>query len=376
MLYELLWTNDLPPGSLLELLRFVSFRAVAATVTAFVLALVTGRWFLRFVKSRQIGERIAKSDSEDVRTLHAGKEGTPTMGGVFLIGSLLASSLLWIRWDGDNRFSIAGLLCILGFAAVGLADDVVKFRVPGAKGLSQGAKHGSLTLLAVAVWAWLVFGAGLEEETGGPFLRAPFLAEPIAPVGLWYALPFLMIVLLVMTGTAHAVNLTDGLDGLATGCMVCSSLAYAGICYFVGHAQFADYLQVGHVPGSSEMTVLLGSVIGASLGFLWFNAAPAQVFMGDVGSLGLGASLGYVALVSRTELMLVLVGGVFVSEAVSVILQVIWVRRLGRKLFRVAPWHHHFQSLGVPETRIVLRFWIVAALCALSSLALLKVNLP
>ena len=246
--------------------------------------------------------------------------------------------------------------------------------VPGKNGLTKRQKQGALTAGAVLIGVALLWWAGLEKETGGPKLYFPFFKDVSLDLAVWLGVPFLVLVVCVLTGAANAVNLTDGLDGLAIGCVAFATLAFAGITYFVGHERLAEYLLVKHVPGSGEMTVMLGAMLGASLAFLWFNAPPAQIFMGDVGSLALGGALGYVALVSRTELVLVVVGGVFVAEALSVVLQVVSFKLRKKRIFLCAPFHHHFQFAGVPETRIVARIWVVAALLSLSSLALFKVR--
>ena len=232
----------------------------------------------------------------------------------------------------------------------------------------------ALTVGAVVAAMLLLHTADLEGARGGPHLYVPFFKDIAINLAWAGGLPFVLVAIVVLTGSANAVNLTDGLDGLAIGCVGIASLAYAGITYFVGHEALSSYLLVQHVPGCGEMTVLLAALLGASLAFLWYNAAPAQVFMGDVGSLALGGALGYVALVSRTELVLFVVGGVFVAEAVSVMVQVVSFRTTGRRVFRCAPLHHHFQFGGVPETRLVTRIWIVSVLLAMSSLALFKVR--
>ena len=340
-------------------------RSLAALLTALALTVATGYWFLAVVR---VGERTDKSDSPEVRALHGAKQGTPTVGGIFMIGSLLASAGVWMGYGAERPFGLAGLVCIAGFAVVGLADDLVKLRVPGAKGLSQRWKHGLLCLLAAGIGWWLVSGLGLEGVRGGPSLWLPGFAEPLAPLGYAFGLPFVFFAVLTFTSTAHAVNLTDGLDGLAAGTVGIAALGF-GVVFAVEGAGSAA-AAIPAVEGADEMIVLLGATVGATLGFLYFNAAPARVFMGDVGSLGLGAALAYAAVVTRTELLLVVIGGVFVSEAGSVILQVFWRRRLGRKLFHVAPWHHHFQVLGLQEKVIVARFWYAGAACAVAGLAL------
>lgn len=357
------------PGS--GLLQYISFRAVAATLTAFVLALVMGRWLIARFRRGDVGENTDKTDSETLAELHADKRGTPTMGGLFLIGALLVSSILWARFDGESPYVLCGLALIAWFAGVGLLDDWIKLRVEGKSGLGKAAKQGLMTLGAVGAGVWLL-AAGLEA--GGPGLYVPFIQDPVISLAFWAGVPFVVFGICVLTGAANAVNLTDGLDGLATGCVICAAIAFAGIAYFVGHSRLSDYLLVEHVPGAGELTVVLGALLGACIGFLWFNAAPAQVFMGDVGSLPLGAALGFVALVTRTELMLFVVGGVFVVEALSVILQVGSYKLRRKRIFRCAPIHHHFQFGGMPETRVVTRTWICAGLLALASLALFKVR--
>jgi phospho-N-acetylmuramoyl-pentapeptide-transferase len=300
------------------------------------------------------------------------------MGGLFVIGSILVASALWLRFDGVNRFSLPALVLVFGFAAVGFWDDWVKLKQgrTGEKkrGISKREKQGALTLIAVGVGLWLLGPAALESASGGPHLYVPFFKEVGLDLTVLYGIPFLVLAMLVLTGSANGVNLTDGLDGLAAGCITTAAIAYAAITYAVGRVDWSQYLLVAHVAGAGEMTVMMAALVGGALGFLWFNAAPAMVFLGDVGSLALGGALGYAALISRTELVLVVVGGVFVVEALSVMIQVASFRLRGRRVFRCAPIHHHFQFGGMPETRVVVRTWIVSALLALTSLALFKVR--
>ncbi|MFO1050982.1 MAG: phospho-N-acetylmuramoyl-pentapeptide-transferase [Planctomycetota bacterium] len=371
MFFELLWNGDAPrldlPG--IWLVKFISFRAIAAALFAFLLVLMFGGRTIRWLTRVKFGEDTDKTDSDVLRDLHKQKRGTPTMGGILMIGATLVAGLLWCRFDGANRWTIIGLLLVAWYAAVGFADDWIKLKVAGRNGLSKRSKQGLLTLGAVLAALWMISsGFGGED---GPGVFVPFVKEPVARLG---AVVFVLVAIVVLTGASNAVNLTDGLDGLATGCVITSTIAFAGICYFVGRADFAQYLMVEHVPGAGEMTVMLGALLGAAGGFLWFNAPPARVFMGDVGSLPLGGALGYAALVSRTELLLFVIGGVFVVEAVSVILQVASFKLRGRRVFRCAPIHHHFQFAGVPETRIVVRMWLVSGLLAMTSLALFKLR--
>jgi phospho-N-acetylmuramoyl-pentapeptide-transferase len=362
------------PDDLGRLLGYISFRAAGAAVTAFLLAICFGPRVIAWLRNLGVGERIDGTGSQKLEDLHAHKRGTPTMGGVFVIGAILASCALWLRFDGANRFSLPGIVLVGGFAAVGLWDDWVKLHDTKKRGISKRQKQGALTLVALLVGWWLAGPAGLQTELGGPHLYVPFLKDVAFDLTWLWGLPFLALAVLVLTGSANAVNLTDGLDGLATGCIVAASLAYAVIAYAVGRVDWAQYLLVPHVAGAGEMTVMMAALLGGALGFLWFNAAPALVFMGDVGSLGLGGALGYAALVSRTEVVLLVVGGVFVAEALSVILQVASFKLRGKRILRCAPLHHHFQFGGMPETRVVVRTWIVSALLALCSLALFKVR--
>jgi phospho-N-acetylmuramoyl-pentapeptide-transferase len=364
----------LSPDDLGRLFGYISFRAAGAAVTAFLLAILFGPRAIAWLRNLGVGERIDGTGSQKLEDLHAHKRGTPTMGGVFVIGAIVASCALWLRFDGPNRFSLPGILLVAGFAAVGLWDDWVKLHDTKKRGISKRQKQGALTLVALLVGVWLAGPAGLQSDLGGPHLYVPFLKDFAIDLTWAYCAPFLLLAALVLTGSANAVNLTDGLDGLATGCVAAAALAYAGIAYAVGRVDWSQYLLVPHVAGAGEMTVMMAALLGGALGFLWFNAAPAMVFMGDVGSLGLGGALGYAAVVSRTELVLLVVGGVFVAEALSVIVQVASFRLRGKRVFRCAPLHHHFQFGGMPDTRVVVRTWVVSALLALCSLALFKVR--
>ncbi len=372
MLYELFQSlfADVPGAGLFG---YISFRAALAAMLSFVLGLALGPRVIGWLGGLGLRENTEKTASAKLAELHRGRNKTPTMGGVFIVVAMLLACVLCMRFDGANRFSLWALFVLVWFAGVGLLDDWIKLRTAKA-GLSARAKQGLLTLGALVVaWALLV-PAGLEAAQGGPRLYVPFVAGWSLPLGVWFGIPFVVVTVVVLTGTANAVNLTDGLDGLASGCVAIAAVAYAGITYFVGHAELARYLLVTHVPGAGELTVMLGALLGATLSFLWFNAAPALVFMGDVGSLALGGTLGVAALVSRTELVLAVVGGVFVAEAVSVMVQVVSFKTRGKRVLRCAPLHHHYQFGGMPESRLVVRAWIVASLLAMSSLALFKVR--
>lgn len=359
-----------------QLLEYISTRAAGAAITAFLFAVLVGPRVIAWLSRQGVGERIDGTGSAQLELLHAHKKGTPTMGGLFVVGGILLASALWLRFDGPNHFSLPGLVLIAGFAAIGFWDDWVKLHDGNGKkrGISRREKQGALTLVALLVALWLLVPAGLEAGRGGPHLYVPFFKDFAIDLTVGFGVPFLLLAVLVLTGSANAVNLTDGLDGLATGCITTAAIAYAVITYAVGRTDWSQYLLVEHVAGAGEMTVLMAALLGGSLGFLWFNAAPALVFLGDVGSLGLGGALGYAALVSRTELVLLVVGGVFVAEALSVMIQVVSFKLRGKRVFRCAPLHHHFQFGGMPETRVVVRTWVVSALLALCSLALFKVR--
>lgn len=359
------------PGA--GLFNYISFRAVLAAGVAFCLGIAFGPLAIRWLGRVGAREDTAKTDSVQLRELHKDRNRTPTMGGVFIVGAMFVACVLCMRFDGANRFSLWGLVVIAWFAGVGLLDDWIKLRTTR-KGLSARNKQLLLTVGAVVVAGALIGPAHLQAAQGGPHLYVPFFADAAIPLQVWWGLPFVVVAVIVLTGSANAVNLTDGLDGLATGCVAIAAVAFAGITYFVGHSELAGYLRVAHVAGAGELTVMLGALLGASLAFLWFNASPAMVFMGDVGSLSLGGVLGYAALVSRTEFVLLVVGGVFVVEALSVVVQVLSFKTRGRRVFRCAPLHHHYQFGGMPESRFVVRAWIVASLLAMSSLALFKVR--
>ena len=348
---------DASPGIAFEK---ITLRASLAAVVSFLLAVLLGPWAIRCLR-RHFREPI-KSDSPRIRELHRCKEATPTMGGLFLVAGLVAGVLF--LGDLDNAYVQAALVLACGLAIVGAVDDLAKLRCAG-NGLSARAKLLGQVVVATAAAA-LVYHEHLRAPQTLEF-QLP-LSGFAAPMGAW----FLPLAVLVIVGASNAVNLTDGLDGLAGGCLLFTVAGMTVVAYAAGHAELAAYLGVPRIPGSGEMTVVAGGMIGGVLGFLWFNCHPAQVFMGDTGSLPLGGLLGLLAVVARQEWLLVLVGGVFVAEAMSVILQVGHYKWRRRRIFRCAPLHHHFQFLGWPEPRIVVRFWIASALCTILGLVSLK----
>ncbi len=348
---------------LFNLIRYTTFRAGAACMTALFFALAFGPTLIRFLRARQNGGQPIREDGPQSHLLT--KKGTPTMGGVLILLSLTVSTLLWA--DLRNGFVWAVLMVTLGYGALGFADDWLKVTKRNTKGVSGRQKLITQALigLAAALWmAWLMPGP-LSDK-----LAVPFFKEVLIPFGF----VFPALAMLVMMGSSNAVNLTDGLDGLAIVPVMIAAGVFALIAYLVGNRIFADYLQLHAVPGSGELAVFCSALIGASLGFLWFNAPPAAVFMGDTGSLALGGALGAVAVATKHEVVLAIVGGLFVVETVSVIIQVFWFKRTGKRVFLMAPLHHHFEKKGWAEPTIVIRFWIIAMVLALVGLSTLKIR--
>ena len=362
MLYNLLYPLHVQ-FSFLNIFRYITFRAIMAAVTAFSLSLIFGPWVIKKLKSWNIGEKVIKKDSTQLDELHRSKQSTPTMGGIFILIAMIGSTLLWS--DMSNFYIHLALFGTLWLGATGFADDYLKQKKPNAKGLTAMTKLVSQAILGIACGAiiYLYF----PEHTR---LDIPFLKNVALELGACYV----FLALLVITGTSNAVNLTDGLDGLAIGCVIMASLAFAVLSYVTGNIKISEYLLIPYLRGSGELTVFCASIFGAGLGFLWFNCYPATIFMGDVGSLALGGALGIVALLIKKELLLVIVGGVFVIEALSVILQIISFRVFKKRIFKIAPLHHHFQFLGWPESKVIVRFWIVAILLALVTVMTLKLR--
>ncbi len=339
--------------------RYITFRAAGAAVTALLLSLVLGPGFIRALRRNQLGQSIREEGPES----HRGKAGTPTMGGLLILFALLVPTLLWA--DLANTYVWVAVAVTLTYGLIGFLDDFLKIRRRHNRGLSARSKLG-LQVAAGAVTGLVLYGLPDFNNT----LAFPFLKHLVLSLGALYV-PFAV---LVLVGTSNAVNLTDGLDGLAIGATVVAAATYAVFTYLAGNVVLGGYLQVELIPGVGEVTVFCAALVGASLGFLWFNAHPAEVFMGDVGSLSLGAAIGVVALLAKQEILLVLVGGLFVLEAVSVILQVASFKLTGKRVFRMAPLHHHFELAGWAESKVIVRFWILAVLFALVSLSTLKLR--
>jgi phospho-N-acetylmuramoyl-pentapeptide-transferase len=339
--------------------RYITFRTAMALVTALVLSLCLGPWMIRKLRERQIGETIRTDGPERHRT----KAGTPTMGGLLILGSLVVSVLLW--GNLQNRYVWIALLVTVALGGIGFYDDWLKLRTP--RPLKIGEKFlGQLAVgLALGFYLYRFPADGVTSQ-----LSVPFVKEWVPDLGAWY----ILFAALIIVGASNAVNLTDGLDGLAMGPVIVAAVAFGVIAYVTGHARLSEYLFILKVRGAGELTVFCGAMMGASVGFLWFNSYPAEVFMGDVGSLALGGAIGTLAILSKAELLLPFIGGLFVIEAVSVILQVLSFRLTGRRIFRMAPLHHHFELIGWPEAKVVIRFWILALLMALLALTTLKLR--
>lgn len=362
MLYELLyplrawWFG-------FNVVRYITFRAVMASVTAFALSLWLYPRLIAWLTTIRVGQQLRGEEIPKLHALQQHKSGTPTMGGVLIVGALAGATLLWAGLREPVIWAALGVTLAMG--AVGFWDDYLKESRRNPKGLRPRMKLACQVLIAAAFGLWLVgyppVGTGLD---------VPFLKAVVIELG-WVFIPF---VILVVVGASNAVNLTDGLDGLAIGCTTMIALAYAGMSYLSGHERFAEYLWIPYVPGSGELAVFCAALIGAGVGFLWYNAHPASVFMGDTGSLALGGALGAVAVLIKKELLLVIVGGIFVVEALSVMLQVASFQLTGRRIFLMAPLHHHFQLKGWPENKVTVRFWIIGAMLALVSLSTLKLR--
>ncbi len=342
--------------------RYLTFRTGLAIATAFFISLVVGPWLIDRLRALQVRQTIR----EEGPAHHKVKSGTPTMGGLLIVFSIVVSTLLWA--DLENPYIWTVLMVTLGFGSIGLADDWLKVRRRRNLGLTVRQKLFLQVLVAVA--AGLMARAAASPAPHAGALAVPFLKDVLVPLGIFY-LPFVVVVLL---GSSNAVNLTDGLDGLAVGSVAIAAATYTVFVYVAGHVRIAEYLRIVAVSGAGEVAIFTGAMVGAAVGFLWFNCHPAQVFMGDVGSLALGGGIGIVAVVAKQELLLVIVGGLFVLEELSVIIQVASFKLRGKRVFRMAPLHHHFELLGWAETQVVVRFWIIAVVFALAGLSTLKLR--
>jgi len=343
-----------------NIFRYITVRTIGGAVTAFLLMVILGPMFIRALRRFQIGQ-VVRDDGPET---HLAKQGVPTMGGLLILSAITGSTLLWARLDSALVWLL--LFVALFFGMIGAIDDMKKVRKKNSKGLSARGKLLLQVAGASVVGLFVLVHPGFDGQLSVPFFKN------IRPDLGWF---YVVFAVLVIVGASNAVNLTDGLDGLATGPTVISGSVYLIFSYLAGHTVLADYLQIPFVPGAGELAVFCGAMVGACLGFLWFNAYPAQIFMGDVGSLALGGALGAVAIIIKQEFLLAIVGGIFVMEALSVIMQVGYFKMTnGKRIFLMAPFHHHFEKKGWHESKVVVRFWIVSIMLGLLAIATLKLR--
>ncbi len=347
--------------SAFNVFQYLTFRAILGTLTALLISFALGPTLIRRLTLHQIGQQVR----DDGPQSHLSKAGTPTMGGALTLIAVAIATLAWA--DLGNRYVWLVLGVTLAFGVIGFVDDYKKLTLRNSKGLSARAKYFWQSVVGLAAALILYYGADNPAQTS---LLIPYAKDLAIPLGIM----FIPLTYFVIVGSSNAVNLTDGLDGLAILPTVLVAGALAVFIYAAGHAVFANYLQIPYIAGVGEVVVFCGALVGAGLGFLWFNAYPAQVFMGDVGALGLGAALGILAVLARQELVLLIMGGVFVMETVSVMLQVGSFKLTGKRIFRMAPLHHHFELKGWPEPRVIVRFWIITVILVLIGLASLKIR--
>ncbi len=359
MLYHLLYPlNTVFIG--FNVFRYITFRSIFAAVTAFMIVILLGTWFIKTMRTMQIGQ-VVRDDGPET---HIYKQGVPTMGGLLILAAILGSAFLWARLD--NGYVWLTMLTTAFFGSIGALDDYKKISIKSSDGLSARAKLLLQIAGAAVVGIFITLAPNFDSHLAIPFFKN------IRPDLGWFYVVFAII---VIVGASNAVNLTDGLDGLATGPTVVSAAVYLIFSYIAGNIVISEYLQVHYVAGTGELAVFCGAMVGGCLGFLWYNAYPAQVFMGDVGSLSLGGALGTIAVIIKQEILLAIVGGIFVMEALSVIIQVGYFKMTkGKRIFLMAPFHHHFEKKGWHETKVVVRFWIVSIILGLLAIATLKLR--
>jgi phospho-N-acetylmuramoyl-pentapeptide-transferase len=345
--------------SLLNVFRYITFRAILAVLTALLLSFLSGPWVIRKLQQLQVKQYIR----DDGPSKHLEKEGTPTMGGTLILFSIVVSVLLWA--DLSNFFIWISLMVLLGFGAIGFGDDYLKLTRKNSKGLKMKEKLFLQLLVALGASLLLYYYPTFKSTVSFPFFKT-FMPN----LGMFY----IVLAILVIAGTSNAVNLTDGLDGLATGPVLITAGAFMVLAYLAGNVKIASYLQIPYVSGSGELTVFCGAMVGASMGFLWYNTFPAQMFMGDTGSVSLGAALGAIAVMTKQEILLAIVGGLFVIETLSVIFQVASYKLRRKRIFRMAPLHHHFELKGWAEPKVIVRFWIITIFLALLAFSTLKLR--
>ena len=364
MFYSLIYEYFGKDGSCLNIFKYVTFRSICAFFTAFLLVLIFGKRFIIALKKRQKHGQPIRTDGPQSHI--ESKKGTPTMGGLMIIASVVAGSILWGDWSNVNLWLC--IIVIIGFGAVGAIDDYFKLKACDYHGIS-GKKKFLLQALVACVCCYI--STKFYTHPGATTVYFPILKNCQIDIGPLF---FMLWAVFIIVGSSNAVNLTDGLDGLAMGPVIMSSICFAVISYLVGNVKFAEYLQIQYVPGMAEVCVFLSSLVGASLGFMWFNAPPAKVFMGDTGSVEIGGALGFVAILSKHEFVYAIIGGIFVLETMSVILQVGYFKLTGKRIFLMAPIHHHFEKKGWSESTVVFRFWIISIVLGILGLATLKIR--
>ncbi|QYY35779.1 phospho-N-acetylmuramoyl-pentapeptide-transferase [Ruficoccus sp. ZRK36] len=352
----------------LRLFRFLTFRASMGAATAVVVGFIAAPWIFARLRQLKLSQTLRNKDEVGkLADLHAGKKDTPTMGGLVIFVSVFTATLLWAE---PNMYVIVTMLVYAGLTGLGFLDDYLKVSKKNSKGLSSRWKLAGQGVLALVALGLLLADPDTHlkmSQLWVPFLKSALIAE----MPIWFAFIFFFF---VMAGSSNAINLTDGVDGLAIGCTVTATLVYGLMAYAAGNVIISDYLLISYVPGSGELAVICSALVGASLVFLWFNSHPASVFMGDTGSLALGGILGTIAFIIHQPFTLLIVGGIFVAEAASVILQIGSFKLRGKRIFRMAPLHHHFELLGWHENKVVIRFWIISLMCAFAGLATLKLR--
>ena len=362
MFYHLLYPlKELHP--LFNVFRYITFRAAGASVTAFLVCLVLGPWVIRFLKQVSALAHTEREHASSIHAFYAHKKEVPTMGGLLLVASLILSMFLWGNWGIPSIW--ISVTATLWYGAVGFFDDWNKLRNKSSRGIPSFMKFSGQLVAGVALGLWLYLDPDFDKMIYFPFFKN---------LSLYIGALFIPFVVLVLVGTSNALNLTDGLDGLAIGCLLFVAGAFAILCYVVGRVDYASYLQMVYIPGAGELTVFCAALVGASAGFLWYNSYPAEVMMGDTGSLSLGGALGAVAILTKKEFVLLIIGGVFVWEALSVILQVASFKLFKRRVFLMSPFHHHLQLRGWPESKVTIRLWIVSFILALIGLSTLKLR--
>jgi phospho-N-acetylmuramoyl-pentapeptide-transferase len=382
MLYHILYEFLYPlnhywaPLRVLNVFQYITFRTAYASLTALLISLMLGPWLITRLRDFQIGQQIREEGPKS----HQKKAGTPTMGGVLIVVSIILPTLLWANLR--TRYVWLAVLATFAFGAVGFADDYIKIVKRRSLGLTAREKMGFQTLIAISIGIYLLNLTNLhlyDTRLTVPFSKSfvpDLLIDRLFATPFWFVgyLPFLFVIWVVVVGSSNTVNLTDGLDGLAIGCTLIASGALTVLTYLTSNAVLSDYLEIQYIRQAGELTIFCGSMVGASLGFLWYNAHPAEVFMGDVGSLALGGAIGTVAVIIKQELLLVFIGGVFVAEGLSVMLQVASFKLRGKRIFKMAPLHHHFELSGWSESKVIIRFWIAAIILSLFSLSTLKLR--